>query len=122
MPTTPREALAHLAIEYWRLLRVCQRAIADQPIEKQTRGAAQLRYGQSRMEHLLQDHGLRLYTYDGTVYEPNLPVTVVNQEDVVGIEQLVVENTIEPTIMANGEVLAMGKVVLRKAEEANQCT
>ena len=92
--------------------------LAEQPPEKQAKGAAQLRYGMSRLETLLDENGLRLYDYDGIEYEPNLPVTVINQEDVVGMESLIVESTIEPTIMSNGEVLTMGKVILRKRGSA----
>ena len=112
------KALALLAVEYWRLKRLCEHVLAEQPPEKQAKGAAQLRYGMSQVKTLLDENGLRLYAYDGTEYEPNLPVTVINQEDVVGMKSLLVESTIEPTIISNGEVLTMGKVILRKGKGA----
>jgi hypothetical protein len=106
-------SLAALAIEFWRLAKIHERAVSEQPVDRQARGLAQLRYALGRLGSILQESGIRLIVYDGQEYEPNLPVSVVNSEEVSGAEKLVVERTIEPTLVADGKILSMGKVALR---------
>jgi len=105
--------LAELAVEYWRLMKIYERAVSEQPPDRQPRGGAQLRYAMGRLVSILQENGIRLIVYDGQDYEPNLPVSVVNSDEVVGDHRLVVERTIEPTLVVDGKVLSMGKVALR---------
>jgi hypothetical protein len=57
---------------------------------------------------------LRLISYDREPYEPNLPVTVANADEASSFEDMVVERTMEPTIVADGQVVAMGKVLLKE--------
>jgi hypothetical protein len=105
--------LGALAVEFWRLAKIHEKAVSEQPPDRQPRGIAQLRYAMGRLASILQESGIRLVVYDGQDYEPNLPVSVVNAEEVAGAERLVVERTIEPTLVADGKVLSMGKVALR---------
>jgi len=44
----------------------------------------------------------------------NLPVTVANSDETESSSDLIVERTVEPTIIAEGQVVAMGKVFLKK--------
>lgn len=112
--STERTALVKLATEYWRLLKTCERTLADTPTEKVQGPLAQLRYSASRLGPICQEAGLRLIAYENLEYEPNLPVTVSNAEDAADFAKPVIDRTLEPTIMADGEVLAMGKVILRE--------
>jgi hypothetical protein len=111
-PPDDRHNLARLATEYWRLLRIAERALAESPGRRQPARAAQLRYATQRLGAILADSGMRVIAYDGEKFEPNLPVTVINAEDAAGFADPVIERTIEPTITAAGEVLAIGKVAL----------
>ena len=106
--------LIKLSIEYWRLLRLLEKAVKNQPFDKQASANAQLRYALSRLEDILKENGFRLISYGHTPYSPNLPVTVVNKEDVSGNENLVIEETLEPTILAGGNVVTMGKVIVKQ--------
>src|ERR1700693_571531 len=90
-------SLAALAVEFWRLAKIHERALSEQPVDRQARGLAQLRYALTRLGTTLQKSGIRLTVYDGQEYEPNLPVSVVNSEELSRAEKLVVERTIEPT-------------------------
>jgi hypothetical protein len=58
--------------------------------------------------------GLKLISYDRDPYVPNLPVTIVNSDEAASLEDPVVYRTVEPTIIADGQVVAMGKVFLKK--------
>jgi len=112
--TTARDALAKLATEYWRLLKLSERALADAQAEKTTSLSAQLRYSMNRLHVICAEGGLRLISHDRENYEPNLPVTVANAEEAASLDDTVIERTLEPTIIFEGQVVAMGKVLLRK--------
>jgi hypothetical protein len=111
---TEHDALAKLATEFWRLLKITEKALAEVPTEKAAGAAAQLRYSGSRLATICNEAGLRLVAYDGEPYEANLPVTVANADAAAEFEAAVVDRTIEPTIMAAGQVVAMGKVILKE--------
>jgi hypothetical protein len=112
--TLHREAFIKLATEYWRLLKLTERAVADAQNEKSASVAAQLRYSMSRLSTICAEAGLKLVSYDREPYLPNLPVTVANSDETELSEGLIVERTVEPTIIGDGQVVAMGKVFLKK--------
>ena len=115
MTSTPdREALIKLTTEYWRLLKLTERTVADIQNERSASVAAQLRYSMSRLSTICAEGGLKLISYDREPYVPNLPVTIANSDETESSEDLIVERTVEPTIIADGQVVAMGKVFLKK--------
>lgn len=115
MTTTPdREALIKLTTEYWRLLKLAERTVADMQTEKTASVSAQLRYSMSRLSTICAEGGLKLISYDREPYEPNLPVTIANSEEAASFDDLIVDRTVEPTIIVYGRVVAMGKVFLKK--------
>jgi hypothetical protein len=94
-----REALIKLATEYWRLLKLAERTVADMQTERMTSVAAQLRYSMSRLSTICAEGGLRLISYDREPYVANLPVTVANSDETEAFGDLIVERTVEPTII-----------------------
>ena len=107
-------SLIKLSTEYWRLLRLFEKTVKSQPFDKRSKGTAQLRYAQGRLKTILEESGLRLISYDQSPYSPNLPITVANEDDVEGNEGLIIAETLEPTILADGNVVTMGKVILKQ--------
>jgi hypothetical protein len=115
MTSSPdREALIKLTTEYWRLLKLAERTITDMQNERTASIAAQLRYSMSRLTAICAEGGLKLIDYDRQPYVPNLPVTIANSDETESADELIVERTVEPTIIANGQVVAMGKVFVKK--------
>jgi hypothetical protein len=115
MTTTPdRKALIKLTTEYWRLLKLAERTFADMQTEKTASVSAQLRYSMSRLSTICAEGGLKLISYDREPYVPNLPVTIANSDEAASFDDLIVDRTMEPTIIADGQVVAMGKVFLKK--------
>jgi hypothetical protein len=114
--TTPpdREALIKLTTEYWRLVKLAERTFADMQSEKTASVSAQLRYSMSRLITICTESGLKLVSYDREPYVPNLPVTIVNSDEASSFDDPVVDRTVEPTIIADGHVVSMGKVFLKK--------
>lgn len=109
----PSEAIAAIATENWKLQSVLGRALTALPEEKSARVEAQLRYSRDQLERILQDAGLRLVTFEGEEFTAELPVTPVNAEDFAGSKVAYVERTLEPTIVASGSVVRVGKVLLK---------
>jgi hypothetical protein len=108
--------LADLTVECWRLLRLGERLVRDQAADRQPRAFAQLRYVRARLDSILGARGLRLVAYVDEPYSPNLPVTVANADEFQGNEGLVIAETLEPTLLADGRVVAMGKVILKQGD------
>lgn len=107
------QALAALAIENWKLQSTLRRAIAELPEEKRARLEAQLRYSRGQLERILTEADLRLATFDGEQFSAELPVSPINAEDVAGTEITFVEQTLEPTVLAGGSVVRVGRVLLK---------
>jgi hypothetical protein len=112
--SSDREILIKLTTEYWRLLKLTERTVADMQNERTASVAAQLRYSMSQLTAICAEGGLKLLSYDREPYVPNMPVTVANSDESDSLDELIVERTVEPTIIANGRVVAMGKVFLKK--------
>jgi hypothetical protein len=110
------DSLAELTAECWRLLRLTDRLIQDQPAGRQAGARAQARYVRGRLDAIVGTRGIRLIAYDGEPYGPGLPVTIANADELHRIEGLVVQETLEPTLVTDGRVVAMGKVVLKQGD------
>lgn len=112
MTSSSEDAFSRLAVDHWRLIRILARLVERLPHESQARVAAQARFAGSQLESLVKDQGLSLVTFEGRAFDPSLPVTAVNADDFGGASALVVSETVEPTVMADGRVLQLGKVLV----------
>ena len=101
-------------MNYWKLFKLTERALVDAQIDNVMSISAQLRYSMSRLHTICAKVGLKLISYDRDTYEPNLPVTVANAEEAASFDGAVIDRTLEPTIIADGQMVAMGKVLLKK--------
>ncbi|MGA7790696.1 MAG: hypothetical protein WCA56_21315 [Xanthobacteraceae bacterium] len=77
--------------------------------------SAQARYAAGRLEALLSDAKMKIVSFDGMAFEVNLPAVAINGEDVSGLENVVVERTIEPAVIFDMNVIVMGKVFLTQS-------
>lgn len=105
---------ASLAVDYWKLLRTCERMISSLPLDKSTRLGAQARYSAGRLEQHLGDLGLQLLTYEGQPFGPELPAVAVNSEEIDGHEGLVIESAVEPAVISDGRVIQTARVIVKE--------
>ncbi len=112
MTARSEDGYAKLAVEHWRLIRVLTRLVDRLPVESQARVAAQARFASAQLESAVSDQGLSLTTFDGRPFEPSLPVTAVNAQDFPGSVDLIISETVEPTVIADGRVIQLGKVIV----------
>src|SRR5260370_551378 len=92
--TDGEETMARLAVEYWKLRRVLERALANMPGDRRERYASQGRYSAGRLDELLRDRKMFLQSFDGMDFEVNLPVFPVNGVEFQGRTDVVVARTI----------------------------
>jgi hypothetical protein len=110
------QALALLASEWFKTARRLSRLTQETSPARLERERAQLAYSQSRVKVALAEHGLRLITHDGVEFSPQIPAEPVNPEDFDTDEGLIVRETVEPTVIHDGRVIARGLVVLARGE------
>jgi hypothetical protein len=109
------QALALVAIEWFKSARRLMRLTQETSPARVERERAQLAYALSRVDSILAQNGLRMVTHEGTEFSPELPAEPVNPEDFDNEEGLVVQETLEPTVLLHGRVVARGRVVLARA-------
>jgi hypothetical protein len=115
MPTS-ETTIAHLAVEYWKLLRAVERALEIVPENARQRVTSQARYAASRLDALLGEQNMSLQLFDGMDFEANLPVSAINGEEFQEDMTPVVERTLEPAVISDMRVVLMGKVLLARKE------
>lgn len=109
------DAAARLLVDYWKLLRSYERTVRELPANKAEKVNAQIRYSAHRLEQILEHSAIKLICFDGEPFSPELPVSAVNAEDLEGCEDLIIEKTLEPTLLQGGSVFHTGKVLLKGA-------
>jgi hypothetical protein len=114
------KTVARLAVEYWKLLRVLERALENVPEGQRERFASQGRFGAERLEDLLKELRMSIRSFDGMDFEINLPASAINADEFPDSANVVVARTIEPAVIADVRTILMGKVYLVGKEGA--CT
>ena len=109
-----QSAAAGMAVDFWKLLRVIERALAALPEEKRKRIEAQLRFSASRLEGHLADLDISLATFEGQAFGPELPAVAVNADEFDDAGSLVVESAVEPAVILDGQVIQNARVMLRE--------
>ena len=114
--TDSDETVARLAVEYWKLLRVLDRALDSVPEDRRERYASQRRYAAGRLDDILKERKMSVQSFDGMDFEINLPASAVNGDEFPGRADIVVVRTIEPAVIADMRPVLMGKVYLASKE------
>lgn len=116
LPEDGAAALALVATEWFRAIRRLQRLTTNLPAAGVERERAQRNYSTARVTEALGTLGLRLVEHDGTRYSAEIPAEPVNPEDFGDTEDIVVLETLEPTVVLDGKILLRGQVVLAKGK------
>lgn len=107
---------AELAVDYWKLLKVCERMMKSLPEDRRKRAGAQVRFSATRLENHLDALGIELLTFEGAQFGPELPAIAVNADDFVNADRLEVEAAIEPAVIRHGKVVQNAQVMLKESE------
>ena len=101
------DALAELAVEWWRLDRWANGAQGE---------GAHARHVARRLARFLSEHGLEVLDVAGRAYEPGLAVEVLDAFEDARLPSgaQVIDETVSPVILFRGAVVRHGQVVVRK--------
>lgn len=110
------DAVAALAVDLWKLLKVSERMLKSLPEDKRKRTGAQLRFSASRLDKHLEALNMSLETFDGHVFGPELPAVAINADDFDSAENLVVESAVEPAVILRDKVIQNARVMLRERD------
>lgn len=107
--------VARLAVEHWRLIRALIRASGGLDERNAGRLQAQARYAERQLEITLEGANLTLAFFDGELFEAGLPVDAINIDDFQPEDTLIVDTTVEPTVVAEGRVILVGRVHIARS-------
>jgi hypothetical protein len=110
------QTVANLAVEYWKLLRLTGRSLEFVPEVQKHGMAAQFRFFHERLHNILAAENMECVSFEGRVFEVNMPAVAVNAEDLAADQEHIVERTLEPAVILAGQMLVSGKVFLRSAK------
>lgn len=111
MSEAANEILADLAVDYWKLLKAFERQVALTPMDRRHRVEAQLRFAAGRLERSLEQAGLTLATFEGQPVAANLPVTIVNSDELSNMTASAIVETIDPAILEGSRVVRMARAI-----------
>jgi hypothetical protein len=110
----PLDALAELAVEWWRLERWASGPEASV--------AAPARHVARRLGKFLEGRGLSVFDPTGRPHEPGLAVEVLDTvaDPLLAPGAELIEETIAPVVLWRGRVVRHGQVIVRKAVVSSQ--
>ncbi|MCI0615295.1 hypothetical protein L0244_20070 [bacterium] len=113
----PRNAVATLALEIWRLWRIGE-SCQSQPY------ALPLRYSIKKTKQILEAHGASFVDLTDETYDAGMAVDVIDTEGEKTDEQktLMIKEMIAPIILFNKELLSHGQVILQWKTKSNEPT
>jgi hypothetical protein len=103
----PREALATVAVETWRLAQNVSR-LENAP------HAVGLRYSIRKLIGALEGEGCSVVNLTGRPYDPGMTVEVLDTEGDSEGTELVVKEMLAPIVLLKDELLAPGQVILER--------
>jgi hypothetical protein len=114
------DGVAQLCVEYWKLVAATEKALSGVLGRDGKRLEGQLKYSKRQLDVILQELGLRLVDFSGERFHPGLAVSVDNPADHDDDEALVVNKTLEPTVMSNMTVVRLGRVIVAPARNEEE--
>lgn len=114
LPDEIAQVVALLTSEWFKTSRRLSRLTKDVAPARMDRERAQLNYSQTRVEAALGELGVRLLTHEGSVFSAEIPAEPVNVEDFDSEDGLVVQETLEPTVVHDGRIISRGLIVLAR--------
>ena len=107
--------IVEFLIEDFRFNRSYLSAVDKLFLEEKKKYESSFAYHRNKIESLIKELKIFVKTFDGCDYNEGLPVTPLNADEFDIKENLVVTQTIEPTILTEkGEIVRQGTVLLNE--------
>lgn len=106
-------AIAEFLVEDFRFSRSFCSALNKLFAEEKKRYESAYNFHRKKVDELMEKLHLQLVIFDGKEYDDGLPITPLNIDEFGKSDRLVIEQTIEPTVLGeDGKVLKRGTVIL----------
>lgn len=112
-----KDAILILAIESWRISRVFYRLLTRLDVGERKRFESQVRWYTKRIEEAMERADMRIVDVEGHPFDPGMAATPLNIDEFDASDSLIVDQMLEPIVMANERLVKTGTVTLRKVEQ-----
>ena len=111
--TTELKTIAEILVEDFRFSRSYLSVVDKLFMEEKKKYESTYNFHRTKIAELANNFHLRMVFFDGKEYNEGLPVTSLNIDEFGEEERLIVQQTIEPTILtADGQIVKIGTVIL----------
>lgn len=100
--------LSDLTISLWRLEKKMIKPGTDQPLEEMSHAYSSL----ASVWNILIQAGVSVREYTGIAYDPGLPLTVIDYQEISKIAEPKIMETIKPTVYLHGNPVQYGQVIV----------
>lgn len=106
-------SLAELIVEDYRFRRSYLLIIDKLFAEEKSKYESTYAFHTNKVSEITKELRLNVKSYDGWDFDEGLPITPLNADEFGSIENLYVQQTIEPTILTDeGNIVKQGTVIL----------
>lgn len=107
--------IAELIVEDYRFRRSYLSVMEKLFTEEKRKYESAYNFHLNKTAELSKKLGLRIVDFEGKTYDEGLPITPLNADEFNIADNLIVEQTIEPTVLTtDGNIIRYGKIILGK--------
>ena len=114
------EFVAQLCQEYWKLTVATERATKQMSEKDGRRLTGRVMFSKRQLDVLMQKINLRFVDFTDELIHPGLAVVIDNPTDYKDEEELVINKTLEPTVMSDMTVIRLGRVIVEPARQEKE--
>ena len=111
------KSIGDIASELYRFRRVFSKAISKLDADEQGKYMSQFAWFSKRVDKAVDSAGLRILDVKGQLFDPGMAVTALNIEDFDTVDELYIEQMMEPIIMKGDSIQKTGTVILGRVEK-----
>lgn len=100
--------LCDLSLCLWRLEKKMSKPGTDEPLDEMSNACSSL----ASVWNILIQSGVTVREYNGLLFDSGLPLNVVGYQEVMGIIEPKILETIKPTVFLHGDPVQCGDVIV----------
>ncbi len=100
--------LSDLSLSLWRLEKRMIKPGADQPLDEMFHAYSSL----TSIWNILIQAGVTVREHTGLLYESELPLVVLGYQEILGVSEPKIIQTIKPTVYLHGNPIQYGEVIV----------